>query len=152
MENKKVSVQLDEMMPLIRERLSMGQHVRFSPRGISMLPMLRPGTDSVVLCPLPEKLRKYDLPLYRRSNGHYVLHRIVHTGDTYTCVGDNQFELETGLEHRQMIGLVCAFTRGGREYTVEDLRYRLYCRCWHHTRPVRKLWRTGMYLIRRYLL
>lgn len=152
MENKEVSVQLDAMMSLLRERLDMGQQVRFSPRGTSMLPLLRPGMDSVVLRPLPEKLKKYDLPLYQRGDGQYVLHRVIRAGDTYTCIGDNQFEQETGLEHHQMIALVSEFTRSGKEYTVEDWQYRLYCRFWHYTRPVRKIWRTGMYLIRRYLL
>ena len=85
MENKEVSVQLDAMMPLLREQLDVGQQVRFSPRGTSMLPMLRPGIDSVVLRPLPEKLKKYDLPLYQRKNGQYVLHRVICAEDTYTC-------------------------------------------------------------------
>ena len=46
-----------QLMPLIRERLDAGQTVRFSPMGISMLPMLRQGIDSVVLSPVPEKLK-----------------------------------------------------------------------------------------------
>jgi len=152
METKELPVQLDTMMPLIRERLAEGQNVRFSPRGTSMLPMLRQGVDSVVLSPLPEKLKKYDLPLYQRENGHYVLHRIVDVGDTYTCVGDNQFALETGLTHHQMIAVVSSFRRGDREYTVKDLRYRLYCRCWHYSRLLRKLWRRGKHWIRRLFL
>ena len=49
---------LEDLMPLIRERLAVGQSVKFSPRGNSMLPMLRQGVDSVVLSPLPERLQK----------------------------------------------------------------------------------------------
>ena len=64
-----------------------GQSVRFSPRGVSMLPMLRQGRDSVVLSPAPKQLRKYDLPLYRRDDGSYVLHRVVKAGQTYACMG-----------------------------------------------------------------
>ena len=90
-------VHVEELMPLIQESLSAGRSVRFSPRGISMLPMLRQGIDSVILSPAPETLKKYDLPLYRRDNGKYVLHRIVDAGATYTCVGDNQFQLEHGI-------------------------------------------------------
>ena len=71
------TIWLDELMPLISERLSAGGSVRFSPHGTSMLPMLKDGRDQVVLSPLPDKLKKYDLPLYRRENGQYVLHRIV---------------------------------------------------------------------------
>lgn len=125
-------------MPLIEEQLAAGKTVRFSPRGISMLPMLRQGVDSVVLSPVPERLHKYDLPLYRRESGQFVLHRIVKAGDTYTCVGDNQFDLEPGLKHEQMLALVTAFYRGEKYHSVTEPGYRLYCRMWHYSRPLRR--------------
>lgn len=131
------TVSLEELLPLIEERLAAGQSVRFSPRGTSMLPMLRQGRDSVVLSPVPERLKKYDLPLYRRENGQFVLHRVVEAGKTYTCIGDNQYRSEPGLRHEQMIALVTAFVRDGREHTVEDWGYRVYCRIWHWSRPAR---------------
>lgn len=144
-------MRLEQLMPLIRETLSAGKTVKFSPRGISMLPMLRQGIDSVVLSPMPEKLCKYDLPLYQREDGHYVLHRVVKAGPTYTCIGDNQFEFEPGLRHDQMIAVVTAFTRGDRVIPVTDVRYRLYCRFWHHTRSLRHFWRRAKGWIRRHL-
>lgn len=143
--------QLDNLMPLFREQLAMGKSIRFSPRGISMLPMLRQGIDSVVLSPLPEKLKKYDLLLYQRSSGQYVLHRIVSAGDTYTCIGDNQFELEPNLKHDQMIAVVTAFYRGERMWRTDHPLYRLYCRFWHISRPVRHFWRRGIGWLRRHL-
>lgn len=132
---------LDALMPLIREQLELGQTVRFSPKGTSMLPMLRQGRDSVTLAPVPDELHKFDLPLYRRENGQYVLHRVVAVGDTYTCMGDNQFVPERGLRREQMIGVVTSFSRDGREYDVHAPAYRLYCRLWYCSRPVRRLWR-----------
>ena len=143
------TMRLEQLMPLIMEQLNRGESVTFFPRGTSMLPMLRQGRDSVVLSPLPRQLKKYDLPLYRRDDGAYVLHRIVQTGETYTCIGDNQFEFETGLEYRQMIAVVTAFTRGGREIKTTDPFYRLYCRFWVASRPVRYLWRRGINLLKR---
>ena len=116
-----------------------------------MLPMLRQGLDSVVLSPVPDRLHKYDLPLYRRKDGQFVLHRIVETGETYTCVGDNQFELERGLEQEQMLALVTKFYRNGKPYYVTDLSYRIYCRFWHYSRSVRRLWRRGIGFLRRHL-
>ena len=142
---------LEDLLPLILEGLESGKTVKFSPRGISMLPMLRQGIDNVILSPVPEKLKKYDLPLYRRSNGQFVLHRIVDAGDTYTCVGDNQFVLEPGLRHEQMIALVTAFTRGDKQISVTDFRYRAYCVFWHYTRPLRHFWRRGIAFLRRHL-
>ena len=149
MQTQEYQVKLDDLMPLFREQLDAGKTVKFSPRGISMLPMLRQGIDSVVLAPLPKRLRKYDLPLYRRDNGKYVLHRVVKAGETYSCIGDNQFELEEGLRHDQMIAVVTGFTRGSREYSVDHPGYRLYCRIWHYSRPLRHFWRRGIGWIRR---
>ena len=143
--------QLDALMPLMQERLAAGQTVRFSPRGISMLPMLREGIDSIVLSPAPPKLKKYDLPLYQRSNGKYILHRVVETGDGYTCIGDNQFVFEYGVEHSQVLALVTAFYRGDRRWETSSVIYQIYCRFWHYSRPLRHFWRRGIGWLRRHL-
>lgn len=127
-------VSLDSMMPLIQEALASGKSVQFSPRGISMEPMLRQGRDSVTLSPISAPLRKYDLPLYRRENGAYVLHRVISAGSSYTCIGDNQFVKETGIRQEQLIGIVTAFTRKGKTYPVTHPGYRIYCRLWHYSR------------------
>lgn len=132
---------MEELMPLIRERLAAGQSVRFSPKGVSMLPMLRQGRDTVTLSPITGGLKKYDLVLYQRKSGKYVLHRIVGVGNNYTCSGDNQVVLEKGLQPEQMIALVTAFSRDEREHSVDELGYRIYCRFWHHTRLIRRIWR-----------
>lgn len=138
-------------MPVIRECLANGKRIWFSPKGVSMMPMIRQGVDRVLLSPLPDKLSKYDLPLYQRDNGQYVLHRIVRVGETYTCVGDNQFALETGLRPDQMIALVTVFTHGSKKIPVDHCGYRFYCRFWHYSRPIRRLWRGGISWLRRHL-
>ena len=132
--------QLEQLMPLIAEELAAGRSVRFSPSGVSMLPMLREGVDSVVLSPLPDKLRKYDLPLYKRSTGQYILHRVIKAGQTYTCIGDNQFYKESGIEYDQMIAIVSSFYRKDKEIQTSNIIYRLYCILWHYSRPIRHLW------------
>ena len=144
-------VMLEELMPLLREQLALGKTVKFSPRGISMLPMLRQGIDSVVLSPVPERLRKYDLPLYRRDDGKYILHRIVAAGETYTCAGDNQFELEHGVRHDQMIAVVTAFTRGDKLHSTQEVPYKVYCRIWHVSRGLRHFWRRGIGWLKRHV-
>lgn len=126
-------------MPLIRERLADGQSVRFAPRGRSMLPMLRQGRDKVVLSAVTGELKKYDLPLYQRDDGTYVLHRIVKVGETYTCIGDNQHILEPGVRRDQIIAVVTAFTRDDKEIPVTDLWYQVYCRLLHWLRPVKRI-------------
>lgn len=135
-----LDVSLEQMMPLFRQQLEQGGRVRFGPKGTSMLPMLRQGIDTVELAPLPEKLKKYDLPLYQRDNGQYVLHRIVAVGETYTCIGDNQFQLEPGVRPDQMIAVVSAFYRGEKRWEAASWQYRLYCWLWHYSRPLRRIW------------
>ena len=142
-----------EIAALMQESLAAGQSVRFSPKGVSMLPMLRQGIDSVILSPVSGPLKKYDIPLYRRDDGAYVLHRIVKAGNTYTCIGDNQFILEPNVRQDQVIAVGTGFFRGDREISVSNPGYRLYARLWHWSRPARwiyrKVLRKGKAIIKR---
>ncbi|MBO5270612.1 MAG: S24/S26 family peptidase [Clostridia bacterium] len=140
---------MDDLMPLIRERLAAGQSVKLSPRGVSMRPMLREGLDSVTLSQPPTRLKKYDIPLYLREDGTYVLHRVVRVGETYTCIGDNQFVKEHGIPHERVIAVVTAFTRGGKSRSVGAISYRIYCRFWHFTRFPRRAYRGVIRRVRR---
>ena len=127
--NEKMRVNLAEIFPIIEEQLSAGKEVRFSPNGISMLPMLRSGRDSVTLKKAPPTLKKYDLPLYKRDDGKFVLHRVVklEKGGTYTMCGDNQIYREKGIKHTQIVGVVTSFERKGKEYSCTFPLYRIYC-------------------------
>lgn len=131
------SFHMAELVPLMKESLSAGKSVEFSPKGISMLPMIRQGRDAVILSPVSGKLKKYDLPLYQRDDGSYILHRIVKAEDTYTCIGDNQFIYEPGVRQDQIIAVVTEFYRDKRLIRTDAFRYRLYCRFWHNTRSIR---------------
>ena len=139
-------------MPLLQERLAAGQTVRYLPfRGGSMLPMLRQGIDSVELSPLPQRLKKYDLPVYRYPSGKYVMHRVVAVReDHYLCLGDNTYEYEK-IRHDQMIAVVSAFKRGEKRISVEALSYRIYCRVWVASYPLRKLLKRVKNFLRRLL-
>lgn len=151
MNNKEELAPMEELVPLIKEALSAGRTVRISPRGTSMLPMLRQGIDSVVLASVPGILKKYDLPLYQRENGKYVLHRIVDVCDTYTCVGDNQFSSEKNIRQDQLIAVVTAFYRGEKKWSTSNPLYQFYCRFWHYSRSLRRFWHRGIGWIRRHL-
>lgn len=142
---------LRELMPLFKERLAAGHSVIFFPKGTSMMPMIRQGVDKVVLSPLPKKLKKYDLPLYQRDNGQFVLHRIVKVGETYTCIGDNQYQYETGVRHDQMIGLVTGFYRDQEYHDAAELSHRVYRCLWHRSRWLRPRVRAVKNKIKRFI-
>ena len=141
-----------ELMPLIRERLAAGQRVRYLPfRGVSMLPMLRQGIDTVELAPLPEQLSKYDLPVYQYPSGKYVMHRVIGVKeDHYICLGDNTYEYEY-IRQDQMIGLVSAFKRGNRRIEVTSAAYQAYSRIWVVSYPLRKWLRKGKQFLKQIL-
>lgn len=136
------NVNAEVLMLLVRERLAAGYKVRYLPfQGVSMLPMLRQRKDRVELGPLPQKLKKYDLPVYQTPGGKYLMHRVLKVTPThYICLGDNTLEYET-IYPEQMIGVVTAFTRNGKRIEVSNPLYRLYCLIWGHTRPARILYK-----------
>lgn len=139
--SNKQNISYDGWMAFIEERLAAGQtvrHVKF--RGVSMRPMLRQGKDAVDISPMPEKLKKYDLPVYKRSDGAYVMHRVIAVKkDRYLCLGDNTVTLEH-IYPKQMIGVVSAFQRGEKRIEVTNLAYQLYCRVWVFFSPIRIVW------------
>ncbi|MBQ5994945.1 MAG: S24/S26 family peptidase [Clostridia bacterium] len=137
METKKIS--LSQLAPLIVEELEADGSFEISIKGTSMLPLLVQGRDTVVLKKADGPLKKYDLPLYRRDDGTYVLHRVVAVKDgKYNMCGDNQWVIEKGIEPSQVIGKVCTVNRKGKEIRTDSFGYRLYCRVWQLLFPVRK--------------
>lgn len=127
--NEKMRVNLAELLPIIDEQLQAGKEVCFSPNGISMLPMLRPARDSVILKAAGQRLKKYDLPMYRRDDGQFVLHRVVkiEKDGTYTMCGDNQYAREKGIKKHQIIGIVSGFYRDEQYISCNHILYKIYC-------------------------
>lgn len=108
--------------------------------GMSMFPMLRNRKDRVVIRPLgEEKLKKYDLPLYRRPDGKYVLHRIIGVREGYYVIrGDNTYHKEK-VPQKWILGYVTEFYRNEKHITVESKKYRVYARFWNGIYPLRFL-------------
>lgn len=99
--------------------------------GNSMLPMLRPRRDVIVIRRPAGRLKRYDVALYKRDTGRYILHRVLRVkSDSYVLCGDNQWQREPGVRDEQVIGVLTAFVRDGREIPVTDRRYRLYVHVW----------------------
>ena len=109
--------------------------------GSSMRPMLRNRRDRVVVRAIGEKtLKKYDLPLYRLSNGKYVMHRIIGVkDDCYVIRGDNTYQKEIVLPE-QILGYVTEFYRGGRRIASDSRAYRVYAVLWNWIYPIRAAW------------
>lgn len=107
--------------------------------GVSMRPMLRNRHDRVIIRPVGERrLEKYDLPLYRRPDGKYVLHRIIGVEDGYYVIrGDNTYVKEK-VPDDWIIGVMSEFYRGNRHVMADDKSYRRYAAFWQWIYPLRK--------------
>lgn len=143
------NVAFDSMMEVIKEKFSFGGEVIISASGNSMYPLFRHQKDQVCLRSAEgEALKKYDMILYQRENGQYVLHRIVGIGEKgFVLRGDGQLENEYPIRAEQVIAKVARFTRNGKEYTCSHPGYRVYVCVWTHTVMLRKVWRKGKNLL-----
>jgi len=137
------TIPMEIMGELIKEKLEQGGNVKFTPKGNSMLPMLRNNIDTVVLKKNDGKLKKYDLPLYQRKDETYVLHRVVKVkpDGSYLMRGDNQLYTEQGITDEDIVGVVTEFIKDGKTYTVKNPRYRAYCIWWVNTYSFRVIYK-----------
>ena len=80
--------------------------------GNSMTPFLVHQRDTVYLSKPNKPLKKGDMVLYQRTNGAFILHRILAVeNDFYTMVGDAQTHPEQGIKAHQIRAVVIAVRR-----------------------------------------
>jgi len=125
------NVNMEDLSPLIEELINGGTDIVLTVTGNSMYPLLRNKKDRVLLTRVSGRLKKYDIPLYMREGGQYVLHRIIKVKkDCYYLNGDNQTFVEKPIYHHQIKAVVREIQRGGRVMSVRHPLYLLYSRVW----------------------
>lgn len=115
--------------------------------GSSMMPLLRQRRDLLIIAPKPAgRLKLWDVPLFKRDNGKYVMHRVIWVRkNDYLMCGDNQWYIERGISDRHIIGVLEAVVRDGKtlpvcstaEQPVVPYLYRLYVAVWWLGFPIR---------------
>lgn len=126
---------LSEIEAILRESIEDGGMFTMVTAGTSMMPLLRNRLDSVVLVKPRCRLKKYDIPLYKRPSGQYVLHRVMRVDDdSYTMCGDNQLIKEHDVTDDCVIAVVSKIVRNGKTIDLHKSKsYKLYlflwCRC-----------------------
>jgi len=99
--------------------------------GDSMMPLIKQGRDLLIITKPTGRLKKYDIPLYKRDSGQYVLHRIMKVRqDDYLICGDNRYGMESGITDAHIIGVLTELVRDGKRISMQDKRYRLYVHLW----------------------
>ena len=122
------------------EQLAKNGKLIYTNNGDSMMPLIKQGRDLLIIKPVHGRLKKYDVPLYKRDSGQYVLHRILKVRKhDYVICGDNRWTKEYGIRDRHIIGVLTAVVRNGREVSVNDWKYKLYVHLWCDFFPVREI-------------
>lgn len=140
MENSiKKKISLDEIYPVIKEKIDIGGTVQLPITGTSMLPLLVWGRDTVELTKC-ENPQKYDIIFYRRDDGAFVLHRIVGKNENgFILCGDNQVQKEYGITDKHIIAVVKSITRKGKIFNVDKFSYKFYVKLWTLILPFRNI-------------
>jgi len=120
------------------EQLAKTGKLIYTNKGDSMMPLIKQDRDLLVIEPVHGRLKKYDVPLYKRDSGQYVLHRILRVRPhDYVICGDNRWVKEYGIQDRHIIGVLTAVVRNGKTISVQDRKYKLYVHLWCDAFPVR---------------
>ena len=120
------------------DQLAINGKLIYTNKGDSMMPLIKQDRDLLIIEPVNGRLKKYDVPLYKRDSGQYVLHRILKVRDSdYFICGDNRLVKEYGITDRHIIGVMKAVVRKGREVSVSNWKYRLYVHIWCDFFPIR---------------
>ena len=135
---KKVKItSMDMLVGIMTPVIESGKSVKFTVVGNSMYPLFRDGIETVTMVKA-DNIKKYDVILYRREEGSYVLHRVVGVGkDGYKLCGDNQLVIEYPVKQSSVIAVMTEFERKGKTVEITRLWYVLYSRIWCVLLPLR---------------
>ena len=112
----------------------------FTPKGNSMHPLLTNGENPVVLEKFNGRLKKGDIPFYKRTNGQYVLHRIIRVKkDSYDCCGDNQSAIETDVRDQMILAKMVGFYQGETYVSLDEAWVKRYAKRRMASRPFRRV-------------
>ena len=113
---------METLLPFIEEAFNRGLDFQIPITGTSMNPLLYQNRDFVKIVKPTLPLTLGDIPLYRRADGAFVLHRVVGIKEKgeYVMCGDNQFILEYGITDKNIIGIAKILVIDGKEIDVDS--------------------------------
>lgn len=112
---------METLLPFIEEAFNRGVDFQIPITGTSMNPLLYQNRDFVKIIKPALPLKLGDIPLYRRADGAFVLHRVVGIKENgeYIMCGDNQFILEYGITDKNIIGIAKTLIIDSKEIDVD---------------------------------
>lgn len=128
---------MNNMPSALEQQVRSGRPVVSFTVGDSMEPLLYNRSTRVVICQVDRQLRPGELPLYRRPNGRFIMHRIIRAdADHYYTRGDNRCGLEM-VPRDWVLGVVTEIYRGKQHFSVNHPIYQAYVIVWNAIYPLR---------------
>lgn len=120
------------------EELEKSGKLVYTTVGVSMRPLIKQDRDISIISKPNGRLKKFDVALYKRPNGQYVLHRVVKVLENgYVILGDNCVSKEYNIKESQILGVLTSLVRNGKEIDLNSFGYKLYVRARYAHYPVR---------------
>ena len=121
---------MPDTKPRAEDQLAAGKILRIVPQGESMLPLIRPGRDTVYIRSVePGELRKGGGVLCRGVGRMRILRRVSRICADGVCpVGDNQLYAEGPFGPEALLGRMETLERDGKRLDAQAFPLRLYGR------------------------
>lgn len=126
----------DILIPEIIRLIAEGSKVRFTPKGMSMLPFIRGERDSVVLIAAND-IKKGDIVLAQVGHS-YVIHRIVDLNDkVVTLMGDGNILGVEKCRYSDVLARAESIIKDGRTIDCRSESHLRKAGIWGKLKPVR---------------
>ncbi len=120
----------ENLMPLVLPLIESGKSVKLTVTGFSMYPLVSSRRDKVLLAKA-ETLKVGDVPLFRRADGSYILHRIIkEKNGAFATMGDYENKEEYPVTKEQIVAKAIGFYRKDRFIDCGSMGYRVYSFLW----------------------
>lgn len=127
------------LLPEIGRLVAEGEKVTLRAKGVSMLPFIHGGRDSVLLTRPEQGLKVGDIVLAQVARDRYVLHRIYEIdGDRLTLMGDGNIRGCERCRKEHVMALAVRILREGKEVDCTTPSHLRKAALWKALLPVRR--------------
>lgn len=127
----------DVLFSVVEETVKNGGSIKIKIAGYSMYPLVTSRRDSVLLTEA-EKIKKGDVPLIKREDGSYVLHRVVGIKNGALMLrGDYEQKTEYPVNPERVMAMAKGFYRKEKYIDCNSFLYKLYTFFWMNTVAIR---------------
>lgn len=135
---KKIKIAESEaLFSFTEETVANGGSIKIKIAGYSMYPLVASRRDSVLLTKA-QKIKKGDVPLIKRDDGSFVLHRVVGIKDGALMLrGDYEQKIEYPINPERVIAVAKGFYRNEKFISCDSFLYKLYTFFWMNTVAIR---------------